>query len=253
MANSYTDDNLRPRRRLDGRWLQRMVLPGAAQLAFSPGFVIVNSVTSFNLVIGVLSLIAASAGAVSFAAWGLLCCVLLDGCDGALARRWQVTSDFGAQLDSLADMTSFMIAGAALIYYWVAPTPPFWMVFTASGMYTLAGAIRLARFNSSVPDRSYFQGLPTTFAAAVLATNYLIVPAFDSVLIIALATLLAVLMVSIFPYPKLATLGRWLRWTWPALLAGALLSLSWTIWLVALVYLALGPAISLWRRLRARR
>ncbi|GAB4209293.1 MAG: hypothetical protein OHK0022_40100 [Roseiflexaceae bacterium] len=241
-------DGPQPLARLTGK-LRRPALPGSAQLAFSSGFVIVNSMTGFNLVLGMLSLICASAGAVSLAAWGLLCCVLLDGFDGALARHWKVSSDFGAQLDSLADMTSFIIAGAALIYYWVAPTPPFWMIFTASGMYSLAGAIRLARFNSVVPDRSYFQGLPTTFAAAVIAANYLVYPSFDSYWIIGLVTLLAVLMVSIFPYPKLSVVGRWLRWGWPLLIVGALISLSWTVWIAALGYICLGPAISLKRRL----
>src|SRR6188768_3475124 len=65
-------------------------------------FLIVNGFTSFNLMIGVLSLIIASTGRMGLAAWGLLLCVLLDSCDGSLARYWQVTSEFGAQLDSLA-------------------------------------------------------------------------------------------------------------------------------------------------------
>src|SRR3569623_222907 len=89
-------------------------------------FLIVNSFTSFNLVIGLLSLIAATTGAIWVSAWGLLCWVLLDMCDGSLARRWDVSSDFGAQFDSLADMTSFIVAGATLIYYCVQPNTPLW-------------------------------------------------------------------------------------------------------------------------------
>ena len=50
-------------------------------------FLIVNSFTGFNLLVGVLALIVASTGHVALAAWGLLVCVLLDSCDGSLARR----------------------------------------------------------------------------------------------------------------------------------------------------------------------
>ena len=108
-------------------------------------FLIVNGFTSFNLIIGVLSLIVAGAGHTALAAWGLLLCVLLDSCDGSLARRWQVTSEFGAQLDSLADMTSFIIASVALTYYWAQPTTPFPLPAVAAG----AVLQRVAAFGSS--------------------------------------------------------------------------------------------------------
>src|SRR5258706_15412826 len=98
---------------------------------------------------GVLSLIVAGAGQIALAAWGLLLCVLLDSCDGSLARHWQVTSEFGAQLDSLADMTSFIIASVALTYYLVQPTTPFPLLLIVCGLYTLAGPFLLALFNSS--------------------------------------------------------------------------------------------------------
>ena len=123
-------------------------------------FLIVNGFTSFNLMIGVLSLIVAGTGHKALAAWGLLLCVLLDSCDGSLARHWQVTSEFGAQLDSLADMTSFIIASVALTYYWAQPTTPFPLLLIVCGLYTLAGAFRLARFNSSPEDRRLLPGYP---------------------------------------------------------------------------------------------
>ena len=106
---------------------RKFAIPGGT-MPFRAGFVIVNTFTGFNLLIGVLALIAAASGAITTAAWGLLLCVLLDGCDGPLARRWRVATDFGAQLDSLADMTSFIIAGAALTFYWVRPTAPFLLI-----------------------------------------------------------------------------------------------------------------------------
>ncbi len=216
-------------------------------------FLIVNGFTSFNLLIGVLSLIAASLGETHLAAWGLLCCVALDGCDGSLARRWRVTSSFGAHLDSLADMTSFMIAGASLIFYWVywlQPAPPLWLIGVMSGLYALAGALRLARFNASPPDRRFFQGVPTTFAATVVAANYLFNPALTAGQVLALVGLLSVLMVCTLPYPKLATMLRCPPWVWLAAAALALSDLQLAVATLTIAYLSLGPAIWLWRRVR---
>src|SRR5215213_9309604 len=133
----------------------RYAAPGRMTLPVRAGFVMVNAFTSFNLMIGVLSLIVASRGHKVLAAWGVLLCVLLDSCDGSLARRWRVTSEFGAQLDSLADMTSFIIASVVLTYYWAQPTTPFPLLLIVCGLYTLAGAFRLARFNASPEDRRF--------------------------------------------------------------------------------------------------
>jgi CDP-diacylglycerol--serine O-phosphatidyltransferase len=215
-------------------------------------FLIVNSFTSFNLMIGVLALIVAGTGQTALAAWGLLVCVLLDSCDGSLARHWRVTSEFGAQLDSLADMTSFIIASVALTYYWAQPTTPFPLVLVVCGLYALAGAFRLARFNSSPEDRHFFQGIPSTGGAALLAANYLAAPPPSAYGVIALVGLLAVLMISTLPYPKLATLRRCPPWVWLAILAGALISPQMTVWLVSACYIGLGPAIWLFRRLEMR-
>lgn len=216
-------------------------------------FVIVTTFTGLNLFIGLLSLLAAATGSISLAAWGVLLCALLDGFDGSLARRWQVTSDFGAQLDSLADMTSFIIASGALAYYWVAPTEtpiPLIVAVGASGFYVLAGAIRLARFNASPSRPDFFQGMPTTTVAAVVAANSLVYPAMNSYWIVALVTLLAVLMVSILPYPKLSGLVRRVPiWAYLLVLLGMVISLSWTIWLLTIAYLCSGPLISIKRRL----
>ena len=212
-------------------------------------FVIVNAFTGCNLLIGVLSLIAATTGSVATAAWGLLLCVLLDCCDGSLARRWRVTTAFGAQLDSLADMTSFIIAGTGLTFYWARPTGAFLPIVAVSAIYALSGAIRLARFNTAPPRSDYFQGVPTTFGALVLAANYLAYPALPSSWILALVGMLAALMVSTWPYPKVGVLRRCPPWIVPVLLAGFAFSPTWTIWLLTAAYLCLGPAIWVYQRI----
>lgn len=217
-------------------------------------FVIVNSFTSFNLFIGLLSLLVAATGSIQLAAWGILLCVFLDGCDGLLARRWDVTSDFGTQLDSLADMTSFIIASGALAYYWVvSPSAPIPLIVIAgaSGLYVIAGAFRLARFNTTSTQPGYFQGLPTTGVAGVIAVNTLLYPAMNSYWVVALVTLLAVLMVSLFPYPKFSSfVSRCPRGLFPLLLAAAFVNLSGTLLVLMVIYLGSGPVISLSRRLR---
>jgi CDP-diacylglycerol--serine O-phosphatidyltransferase len=212
-------------------------------------FLIVNAFTGFNLLLGVLSLIAAASGSIATAAWGLLLCVLLDMCDGSLARRWHVATAFGAQLDSLADMTSFIIAGTALTFYWARSTTSFIPIVLISVTYALSGAIRLARFNITAPKNDYFQGVPTTFGATVIAANYLAYPALPATLIMALVGLLAALMVSTWPYPKLLMLRRCPPWILPVLLVCAIASPTWTVWSLTVSYLCLGPAIWIYRRI----
>jgi CDP-diacylglycerol---serine O-phosphatidyltransferase len=231
---------------------RKFALPGGMTISFRAGFVIVNSFTSFNLLVGVLSLIAAGNGQTALAAWGLLLCVLLDTCDGSLARRWNVTTEFGAQLDSLADMTSFSIASVALAYYWARATTPFLLLVGVCSLYALSGAIRLARFNSTVQRSGYFQGMPTTGGAAVLAALYLAAPPPGPHEVVGLVGLLAVLMVTTLPYPKLALLlRRCPAWFWAGAVLGACLSPQAAIWVLSACYICLGPAVWAYQRLRA--
>ena len=134
----------------------------------------------------------------------LLGSVLLDGCDGNLARHWRCTSPFGAQLDSMADMTAFGVATALLAYYWVMEKEPSWaiLVMVVSGLVALMSAIRLARFNVSPSNASYFQGIPTTGAACIIAITYLTSPHLAPIWVLVLVGFVALLMVSFFPYMK---------------------------------------------------
>jgi CDP-diacylglycerol---serine O-phosphatidyltransferase len=213
-------------------------------------FVVVTSFTGLNLIVGIVALLLAFAGAEEFAAYSLLLCVLLDGCDGTLARRWHVTSPFGAQLDSLSDMTSFMIAGAGLIYVWLSDTWPVWIGSSVCVLYALCGAIRLARFNASPSNPRYFQGVPTTFAATALALNFLVNTQLHLHPLVALlgCVLVSLLMISDFPYPKMAVLLSLPRFWWLLVPPFAWLQLSWTVYILTVGYLLVGPV--LWFRWR---
>jgi CDP-diacylglycerol--serine O-phosphatidyltransferase len=115
--------------------------------------------------------------------------VFLDGLDGRVARMTHTTSDFGRELDSLADVISFGIAPAVLAFAWgiqfLDPSIDaaireqvvrFGYFF--SFLFVLCGSARLARFNVQTnpvpknpgrPDRKYFVGLAIPAAAGMVA------------------------------------------------------------------------------------
>ena len=114
---------------------------------------------------------------------------LCDGLDGRIARMTNTTSEFGKEMDSLADVITFCLAPAVLAFTWGVMfldggTGPFVRdhFFRAgafiSFLFLICGAMRLARFNIQTnpvpknpgrPDRKYFVGLPTPPSAGMLA------------------------------------------------------------------------------------
>jgi CDP-diacylglycerol--serine O-phosphatidyltransferase len=154
--------------------------------------------------------------------------VLLDGLDGRIARMTNTTSDFGREMDSLADCISFGIAPAVLAFAWgiqFVETPTDWITleqlrragYLFSFIFLLCGAARLARFNitkNPIPknpgrsDRKYFVGLPIPSAAGTVAA---IVYAFGSMPLhwwilsaawLVLLALLSFLMICTWRYPS---------------------------------------------------
>lgn len=116
--------------------------------------------------------------------------VFFDGLDGRIARMTNTVSDFGREMDSLADVITFGIAPAVLAFVWgvlfVAPSSGEAALLThltragylLSFFYLLCGAVRLARFNVQTnptpknpgrPDRKYFVGMPIPAAAGFIA------------------------------------------------------------------------------------
>ncbi|MCA9238255.1 MAG: CDP-diacylglycerol--serine O-phosphatidyltransferase, partial [Planctomycetales bacterium] len=101
--------------------------------------------------------------------------MLMDMFDGQVARLARVTSDFGAQLDSLCDVVSFGVAPAILL---VKMCPQFAelhreAIWCIAALFASCAAMRLARFNVETDeedDHNWFEGLPTPAAAAVIAS-----------------------------------------------------------------------------------
>jgi CDP-diacylglycerol--serine O-phosphatidyltransferase len=196
--------------------------------------------TSIALALG--SMLLAVDGHLQAAAAALLGCVIADGVDGPLARRLGVASPFGAQMDSLADMCAFGVAGPLLMGAWLKGVVPDLAVYPVMALLAICAAIRLARFNVSPKDGRYFSGVPTTLAAAVLALSVLLVPEprFGALLI---GGSLALFMVSGFPYPKLGQLAKLPVWIWLIPAAGALYDVRLTFLVLVWTYLGSGPLL----------
>ncbi|NDF03756.1 MAG: CDP-diacylglycerol--serine O-phosphatidyltransferase, partial [Betaproteobacteria bacterium] len=104
------------------------------------------------------------------AAVAIFVAMVLDSLDGRVARLTNTTSDFGANYDSLADMVSFGVAPALIVYEWALQGMGK-LGWLAAFIYVAGAALRLARFNTnaSVIDKRFFQGLPSPAAAALVA------------------------------------------------------------------------------------
>jgi CDP-diacylglycerol--serine O-phosphatidyltransferase len=176
--------------------------------------------------------------------------VVLDGLDGRIARLTNTTSDFGREMDSLADVITFGIAPAVLAYTWGVQfvMPGGFLTDHRAGyffafLYLLCGAARLARFNVQTnpvpknpgrPDRKYFVGLPIPAAAAMIAANVYAADCVPlefwiySALWLVLLGLLSFLMVSTWRYPSFKEVNlTGPRSPLTVILFGALIYLIW--------------------------
>jgi CDP-diacylglycerol--serine O-phosphatidyltransferase len=89
----------------------------------------------------------------------------LDLFDGRIARKLKVNSEFGVELDSLADVVSFGVAPALLFHTLANPS---WLTTIAFVIYPTMGALRLAKFSVS-PTIGYFMGIPIPMAGLTIA------------------------------------------------------------------------------------
>ena len=199
---------------------------------------------------GVTSIVLSAAGHGNWAVFCLIFGMILDAFDGLLARHWQVFSKIGAELDSLADLTSFVVANTLLIYFWFQGQIALPWQLLAGAVFTLCGAFRLARFNVEPTSGGLFQGMPTTGVALLIAAIYLTHPNLDPAYGLGWQTVLGLLMVSDFSYPKAGMLKKA---PIPVLVAPLLLAF-WNLPLAVAVgcgsYVASGPLLTLLRRFR---
>ncbi len=133
-------------------------------------YLLPNVLTTFGLFAGFFAIILAIKGQYADAAIAIFIAMLWDGLDGRVARLTNTQSEFGAEYDSMADMVSFGLAPALLMYFYALESLGK-IGWIGAFIYTAAGALRLARFNTQIgiADKRYFQGLPSPAAAALIA------------------------------------------------------------------------------------
>jgi CDP-diacylglycerol--serine O-phosphatidyltransferase len=156
--------------------------------------------TLANLGFGSFSLLFTIQERYNLALLMILLAALCDVMDGLLARMLHCTSEFGKQLDSLADIISFGLAPTFLILFYRLENTE-WLGPIAAVAFLICGALRLARFNISAPSRG-FVGMPITAAGVILSMTALVDIRMRPELVIVLMGLLSVLMVSRIPFPS---------------------------------------------------
>ncbi len=134
-------------------------------------YLLPNLFTTAGLFAGFYAVVSAMNGRFEPAVIAIFVAMFMDGLDGRIARWTNTQSDFGKEYDSLADMVSFGVAPALVMYTW-ALAPLGKVGFAAAFMFAAGAALRLARFNTQVGivDKRYFQGLASPAAAALLVS-----------------------------------------------------------------------------------
>jgi CDP-diacylglycerol--serine O-phosphatidyltransferase len=247
-------------------------------------YILPSLFTTANLAAGYYAILQAMHATVAepwhfdFAAKAIGFAVLFDGLDGRIARMTNTSSDFGRELDSLADVITFGVAPALLAYMWGFHLLPQLMNpelhtklgqfgAVASFLFLVAGASRLARFNIQVnpqpsnpgrPDKKYFVGMPIPAGAGVIAAVVHFtrgVPLVNPIMaIVALALVLTVayLMVSTWRFYSFKDIHFNTRQPFRVVLLLAAIFVSiwfWSRWVlfgIALIYMFSG----VWWRLQ---
>jgi len=174
-------------------------------------FLLPNLFTTGGLFCGFYAIIASMRGDFESAAIVIFFAGAFDGLDGRVARITNTSSKFGEEYDSLADMVSFGVAPAIVMYNWgLDGLGKFG--WSAAFIYVACAALRLARFNTQIDtaDKNYFTGLASPAAAAIIASTVWVchdlgwvgdqLPTEMSVIVSLLTALTGILMMANFPY-----------------------------------------------------
>src|SRR5664279_5423425 len=149
-----------------------------------------NFITSLNLVSGFIAIIFAANGNLVTSSWFILAAMIFDFLDGFSARLLHAYSDIGKELDSLADVVSFGVAPALIIYQLLNSSLSLFapaivnshdvkavLILIFPVIMPICGALRLAKFNIDTTQTKSFKGLPIPANAlavisVVIASNY---------------------------------------------------------------------------------
>lgn len=182
--------------------------------------------TLANLFCGWACVVYAMQGQLETAAPFIGVALVLDMLDGRIARLTGTASEFGLQLDSLADIVSFGMAPAVLAYAWgLAPLGR--LGWAVGFLFVTAAALRLARFNiQRNTDKRYFVGLASPAAGALIAATVFYYPAGlpakpEAFLALPLVLVPALLMVSTIRFRSFKTIDIGIRRRYQSLIVMA--------------------------------
>ncbi len=221
-------------------------------------YILPNIFTSTNLLFGFYALVSAIDGKFIHAAVAIILAGLFDELDGKIARATNTTSSFGVEYDSLADLISFGLAPGIMVYLW-ALRPLGRVGWLAAFLFTVCGALRLARFNTQTgvsSSSAYFTGLPIPAAAGIQATTLLFFNRCqwnhpNAFVILVLTYLLSFLMVSNVKYYSFKKLELFRRMKFNVLVMVILVLVfivaqpSIALFITGVVYLIHGPILTL--------
>ena len=225
-------------------------------------FLLPSLLTTGNLFCGFLALILTAESRFTEASIALFVAMVMDTLDGKVARLTRTTTQFGVEFDSLADVVSFCVAPAFMLYTLAlgALGRAAWL---GAFLFVICGALRLARFNvySGVSDRRFFVGLPTPAAAGIVASVVLLFGSDEigralGTAIAAGTYVVAVLMVSTFRYYSFKEIDFARRRPTSVLLLVVLAVLivathpQWFLFTLFSAYVLSGLARPLWARRR---
>ena len=133
--------------------------------------------TMINLFLGFLAIINVMSGHYFIACYFILAAGAFDSVDGKIARLMGIPTNFGKEIDSLADMVSFCLAPSILVYSLYTQNMPGITGEIIASSPLIIGAIRLARFNIENDDEhpADFTGLPTPMNALSIASLVLFI------------------------------------------------------------------------------
>lgn len=229
-------------------------------------YVLPNLITSGSLFAGFHSIASTYNGNFEKAAIAILIGVILDGLDGRVARMTQTTTRFGVEYDSLADLVSFGVAPAFLVYGWALSGFGRWG-WLAAFLYLICGALRLARFNVQINtvEKGQFNGLPIPAAATFVAAMVQIFcfmggsGGFRHFAVLLAIYILAFLMVSTVKFNSFKDLEPFRRRPFNTLVVFVFLALLLAaepqvmIFVFVSVYIVSGPVGEVYNMIRRRR
>ncbi|MCH7400642.1 CDP-diacylglycerol--serine O-phosphatidyltransferase [Belliella kenyensis] len=129
-----------------------------------------NFITCLNLLSGMIGIYFVLKGEIHFGAYFIILAAVFDFLDGFLARILKVHSEIGKQLDSLADLVTFGVLPAFIMFQWIKDINPESILYFFALIIGIFSALRLAKFNVDTRQSDRFIGVPTPANALLIST-----------------------------------------------------------------------------------